>query len=451
MTKTARMTIGLLVVGIAALFVMAISLDTSWSFAGVLQSRKTSLGSLSGQEGLCQYAVEDEEEALAKGLDPSVAGTTINITDLYYGRLGNHFTTASRFLSLGYCCRAKLVTLPPKDPILAPGMFSKGVPGPRHFDFSDAPSVPGFNSSAECAPEYKAEGEGAYRAFLPQNGRPYGNWRQEALATCVRSVRLLDCEAAYYFPKFRNICPSSAHPLSLPAYTSLSEPSEPAERSSDRRAARGGNLVIHVRSGDVFKYKHAFGTYGQPPLSFYKAVIGSHEWSQVDVVSHGEENPVMPALKKLLPDRGIWSSKTKFNFHVDRPIEVDLKAMLCADALATARSTLGELTSYHTRAKVVFLPSTCQGNGSAFGHTPESILAARSSRDATLEVHGVRLKPDAPAYTPYETTVYTRNESLEMLEYAGLAGMERCSSSTKSRARWDRVPAFESVEGNAVV
>lgn len=52
----------------------------------VLQSRKTSLGSLSGQEGLCQYAVEDEEEALAKGLDPSVAGTTINITDLYYGK-----------------------------------------------------------------------------------------------------------------------------------------------------------------------------------------------------------------------------------------------------------------------------------------------------------------------------------------------------------------------------
>ena len=34
---------------------------------------------------LCQYAVEDEDEALAKGGDPSVPGTTINLTSLEYG------------------------------------------------------------------------------------------------------------------------------------------------------------------------------------------------------------------------------------------------------------------------------------------------------------------------------------------------------------------------------
>ena len=70
----------------------------------------------------------------------------------------------------------------------------------------------------------------------------------------------------------------------------------------------------------------------------------------------------------------------------DRSMEVDLQAMLCADAFATSRSTLGELTMYHTRATTIFLSSTCDGYGSTFGHTAGRLIAARSLREAFFEV-----------------------------------------------------------------
>lgn len=39
--------------------------------------------------GFCQYAVEYEEEALARGRDPSVPGTTVNATNLDSGKLAH--------------------------------------------------------------------------------------------------------------------------------------------------------------------------------------------------------------------------------------------------------------------------------------------------------------------------------------------------------------------------
>ncbi|CAM9928745.1 unnamed protein product, partial [Sphacelaria rigidula] len=81
---------------------------------------------------------------------------------------GNHFAIVSRFLSLGYCCKSKLVTLPPKDPVVAPGMFGEGVHGPRHFDFSSAPEVSGFDAATEekCHETINIGGMAAYYALL---------------------------------------------------------------------------------------------------------------------------------------------------------------------------------------------------------------------------------------------------------------------------------------------
>ena len=61
------------------------------------------------------------------------------------------------------------VTLPPKDDILAPGMFGEGESGPRHFDFSAAPDVPGFDYASECEAQYEMGDESAYRAFLARS------------------------------------------------------------------------------------------------------------------------------------------------------------------------------------------------------------------------------------------------------------------------------------------
>lgn len=40
-------------------------------------------------------------------------------------------------------------------------------------------------------------------------------------------------------------------------------------------------------------------------------------------------------------------------------MEEDLRAMMCADSLATARSTLVCLTTYHTRAERIYTPVEC--------------------------------------------------------------------------------------------
>ena len=55
--------------------------------------------------------------------------------------------------------------------------------------------------------------------------------------------------------------------------------------------------------------------------------------------------------------------------------------MLCADALATSRSTLSGLTMYHTRARTVYLPSTCDEKEDDFGLTPKRLVDARTERE----------------------------------------------------------------------
>ena len=64
------------------------------------------------------------------------------------------------------------------------------------------------------------------------------------------------------------------------------------------------------------------------------------------------------------------------------------------------------------------------------------------------QVQGVTLRHGAPRYKLYESTSFTDNERLEMLEYSGLAGMERCTSSELDLDRWDGVSSSRSPLGN---
>eukprot|EP00904_Undaria_pinnatifida_P002899 jgi/Undpi1/1260/HiC_scaffold_109.g14174.m1 len=380
-------------------------------------------------------------------------------------------------------------------------MFGEGESGPRHFDFSAAPDVPGFDYASECEAQYEMGDESAYRAFLARSGLPYGRMGKKALALCVRTVRLLDCESVYYFPKSLDVC-EGLTPSSGRVATAASNAESDVETA--------GHLVIHVRSGDVFRYRRAYGSYGQvsetytlryypaiagcrwhlvarinacpnesdgggregrggkmgngkvggggggggPPLSYYMAVLNNRPWDRVDLVTYtndGGENPVLPALR-MLAEMETWPNM-ELNIHTDRSIEVDVQTMLCADAFATSRSTLGELTMYHTRAKTIFLSSTCDGYGSTFGHTSGRLISARSFREEAFEVSrrhvlGVTLRPDAPLYELYETDQFTDKERLEMLQYSGLDGIEECTSSELDVDRWDSVSSSRSPLGN---
>ncbi len=71
------------------------------------------------------------------------------------------------------------------------------------------------------------------------------------------------------------------------------------------RSLPESELVVHIRSGDVFRRGGSHPNYGQPPLAFYAAVCRSPSWSRVHVVFQDRHNPVVGALLELLAKDGI--------------------------------------------------------------------------------------------------------------------------------------------------
>ena len=63
-------------------------------------------------------------------------------------------------------------------------------------------------------------------------------------------------------------------------------------------------LTIHLRSGDVYGENPHPG-YGQPPLSFYEAVIRHDSWSEIRLVSEDQESPLWEALLTACREREI--------------------------------------------------------------------------------------------------------------------------------------------------
>ena len=60
------------------------------------------------------------------------------------------------------------------------------------------------------------------------------------------------------------------------------------------------DLVIHIRSGDVF-VNHHNRKYGQPPLCFYQKIINDNNFKNIYLTSSGHENPTVDRLLELYP------------------------------------------------------------------------------------------------------------------------------------------------------
>ena len=58
----------------------------------------------------CPYIIPAEEEAEARGRDASISGNLLVVSDFKMARMGNRFVALSRSLSLGFCCKSKLVS-----------------------------------------------------------------------------------------------------------------------------------------------------------------------------------------------------------------------------------------------------------------------------------------------------------------------------------------------------
>lgn len=94
-------------------------------------------------------------------------------------------------------------------------------------------------------------------------------------------------------------------------------------------------LVIHIRSGDVFReFGDIFPTsYGQPPLAFYTLVLKLKKWRKVYLVYEDRANPVIPALEAHLEREGI-------PFQIQKgTLREDMEFLLRAKVLVAGRGT----------------------------------------------------------------------------------------------------------------
>ena len=61
-------------------------------------------------------------------------------------------------------------------------------------------------------------------------------------------------------------------------------------------------LFIHIRSGDIFKYRFSKDSnYAQPPLCFYQNILKNFHFRKVYILSENRENPLINILIKQYP------------------------------------------------------------------------------------------------------------------------------------------------------
>ena len=85
-------------------------------------------------------------------------------------------------------------------------------------------------------------------------------------------------------------------------------------RLSDRASADVPDLVVHIRSGDVFHRinnptLYATPNFVQPPLSFYKRIIREGDFQSIQIVAEDKQNPCIDALLEW--DKRIFFRKQK--------------------------------------------------------------------------------------------------------------------------------------------
>jgi len=123
------------------------------------------------------------------------------------------------------------------------------------------------------------------------------------------------------------------------------------EPTAERRPRQ---LVIHVRSGDVFG-ANPHSDYAPPPLGYYLSAIEQADPLQVLVVAQDHHHPFFDDLAQACAQRGIG-----FDVQVSS-LEDDLRALTSASMLCLSQGTMGvgaALLSH--RLERVFLPSPYQ-------------------------------------------------------------------------------------------
>ncbi|MGB5134432.1 MAG: hypothetical protein WBN89_04580 [Prochlorococcaceae cyanobacterium] len=109
------------------------------------------------------------------------------------------------------------------------------------------------------------------------------------------------------------------------------------------------DLLIYIRSGDVFSNPTPHPSYGQPPLAFYQRVVQLRHWHTIRVVHEDRGNPVIEALLAWLPNH------CRRVIPVSGDLEDDLNVLLRTRHLVSGRGTFcGSVSCLSRRLRRVY-------------------------------------------------------------------------------------------------
>jgi hypothetical protein len=117
----------------------------------------------------------------------------------------------------------------------------------------------------------------------------------------------------------------------------------------DVKALDAEDLVIHIRSGDIFD-KGPHPDYIMPPLSYYIDIIRTNTFKNIYLIAEDRKNPCINALLELYPT---------IQFEL-QPLEKDIRLILGAVNVVTSYGTMiDSLLLFSYNIKKVYRPSYC--------------------------------------------------------------------------------------------
>ena len=108
-------------------------------------------------------------------------------------------------------------------------------------------------------------------------------------------------------------------------------------------------LVIHIRSGDVFQNVSYIKMYPQPPFSFYEKIIDENDYENILVVTEKDrKNPVIQALQTK------YSHRLKVT---SNDFKTDANLIINAENLVTSIGTFSlSLAMFNSKLKHLYVP-----------------------------------------------------------------------------------------------
>lgn len=114
-------------------------------------------------------------------------------------------------------------------------------------------------------------------------------------------------------------------------------------------ALPGDNLVIHLRSGDIFRGDGAHVAYAQPPLAFYQKVFECERPSKAYLVFEDRGNPVIGPLAEYAKHLGVEVET------VSGSLKCDIEFLLRGKVLVAGRgSFMSGITTLSRHARKVY-------------------------------------------------------------------------------------------------